>query len=260
VIHIPRGLPDYSDRVRLMEQTHSVTRIDRPAGTPDDHIQPMDQADLARLKLHSEILEFLLREMSKRRIVVLSAGNDGWRGKLSYPARIHSRGEDSLIVVGAVNRGGYKSGGSGKKTEWRDYISSYSNGRDSGSNMVHVLSDDGFALDKKRVAFDEQGRWANDYSYRPHLPPNENNNYSSWGLLTLDVRGSYGYAAGRLYDPPENYLGYETGDLYTVFGGTSAASALAAGLLSLHLQKLDPSEREIDESLIERLCCDAGLS
>lgn len=260
VIHIPRGLPDYAERSRFIQHTHSRTRIDRPRGAPDDHIQAGDQADLTRLLLHTGVFELLLKEMSKHRIIVLSAGNDGWKSRLAYPAQIHDPDQDNLIVVGAVNRDGYKADGSGKKNDWRNYISSYSNGSDSEKDMIHVLSDDGFALHKAHIAYDERGRSSTDYSYEPHIPEDKENKFSAWGLLTLDVRGSYGYAAGRRYDPPEHEPGVETGDLYTVFGGTSGASALAAGLLSLHLQLNYPNDGKIDGDLIRTLIGAAQLS
>lgn len=200
-----------------------------------------DQADLYRLMLHSKMFERILKAVSKHEeiCVVLSAGNDGWAGRLSYPARIHdSAGEDdNLIVVGAANRRAYDNP-VGHPGSWDDFISSYSNGRKAYGKLgtYHALSDDGFALDKDRVAYDQRGRYANDYSYEPHLPSGLHNSYSDWRLLTLDVRGSYGYAAGKRYDPPEYDDGKEVDALYSLFGGTSAASALVAGLISLLLQ------------------------
>ncbi len=221
-----------AEELAIRGLAEGAEEAERDASLPDD------QADFYRLMLHSKMFERLLAAVGKAGIyVVLSAGNDGWAKRLSYPARSAVNRDDKLVVVGAANRWAYDPP-TKNRLPWYEYISSYSNGRKDFVDLgvYHALSDDGFALDQERVAFDERGRDANDYSYEPHLPPGIPNSYSDWGLLTLDVRGSYGYAAGKRYDPPEYDDGEDLDALYTLFGGTSGASALVAGLISLWLQ------------------------
>lgn len=220
VILMPRGVPDPQAREAALAGSPQVTRIDSSAPeVAGARTQAGDHANLARLKRHQEIFERLVVYLSSRCYLVLAAGNDGWAEDLSYPAELRDRSEAAgLIVVGARNSEGA--------------VSSYSNGH-AREDLLWMVSDDGFIFDQSGVNFDpdsfvgDEIRTPADLAVQAPFP---------YGILATDPRRSYGYATSRHLDPPDADKGHETTGLYTIFGGTSAASALAAGMIALLLQ------------------------
>ncbi|TCO70279.1 S8 family serine peptidase [Rhodovulum euryhalinum] len=223
VIYIPRGLPDPAARAEMVEISGNGTRIDRPLVTAPDEVfvQDKDQALLSRLMAQKAIFEALLKMISSKRLVILAAGNDGLANDLSYPARlINEDGFGNLVVVGARNRSGR--------------FAAYTNGDGDGlkDKIFWMLSDDGEALDQRHYSIDRRGFYGTDFDYDT-IAPGRDNTFNPWSLLSLDVRGSYGRAATPGPEEPVGGKGTELSEIYTLFSGTSAASALVAGLASL---------------------------
>lgn len=224
VILMPRGITDIGKRAKTLENSERTTRIDAYS---DDITDPADQANLRRLAVHQAILEALLKAMSKEKWIVLAAGNSG-TSKLGYPANIQDPENDKLVIVGARNRRSYFA------KDWKKYVSTYSSGRDYP--ILHVLSDDAPVFDKSRIAFDEQTERVYEENFLMSPEQKATNTFSPWRILSLDLRGNYGYSAEGSDDAAEYDPGLDRASIYTLFGGTSAASSIAAGLISLHLQ------------------------
>jgi len=250
VILIPRGLPDMVQRNALQLTKSRMTRIDDPADAT--HIVPEDLAQNAKLVADGELFDALLAAISRYRYVVLAAGNDGIPGEVAYPANRQMQGTveaQQAVVVGSINHNGRPS--------------AYTNGSGPqiADKLLFMVSDDSFALDRDRASIDTRTRDGTDFDYTPHYPPGAENTFSPWAPLSLDVRGSYGYAASSNIDPPESDTGIDRGSLYTLFGGTSAASALAAGTIALLIQagKLS-ADTPAKLSEIKQVMTDEGLS
>ncbi|MEM9342265.1 MAG: S8 family serine peptidase [Pseudomonadota bacterium] len=225
VIYIPRGLPDIAHRASIQLSKSRATRIDDPGDTTV--VVDEDQAKYERLFADGELFDALLKAISKKCYVVLAAGNEAFPDRVSYPASAQLEddahaADQQAIIVGAMNFDGISS--------------AYTNGTDLKNRLLFVFSDDSFALDRSKASIDFTTREGSDFDYTPHYPPGKTNTFSPWAPLSLDVRGSYGYAASSNIDPPESDTGIDRGSLYTLFGGTSAASALAAGVIALLVQ------------------------
>lgn len=223
VIHIPRGLPYYAARQKVTVSPSRTTRLEADGEALVDE----DQASITRLQADSTLFEALLQKISEQRFVVLAAGNDGTPDLVSYPAAAFLSPADgaptdtNITVVGAQNRNGH--------------LSAYTNGENLTSKVLFLVSDDGFALDRDRVSIDETTYEGTDFDYRPHAD-GKPNTFAPWAPLSLDVRGSYGYAASHNVNPPDFEDGIDRGSLYTLFGGTSASSSIGAGLIALLIQ------------------------
>jgi len=223
VIHIPRGMPYYAARQMIAASPSRTTRLE----VDGEALVDEDQASISRLQADSALFEALLEKISEQRFVVLAAGNDGTPDKVSYPAAgFLSPAEGSptdtkITVVGAQNRSGH--------------FSAYTNGENLINKVLFLVSDDGFALDRDRVSVDQTTYEGTDFDFRPHAD-GKPNTFSPWAPLSLDVRGSYGYAASHNVNPPEYEDGIDRGSLYTLFGGTSASSSIGAGLIALLIQ------------------------
>ena len=221
VILIPRGVYDTASRAGLdVANARRGTRIDM-VGATDEELVDEDQAVRHRLEAETGLFESLLAAISEHRYVILTSGNDGFADRLAYPAST-LEAADTALIAGATNRRGFPS--------------SYSNGEALGDTVINVVSDDGTVIDRDRVHLDTDTREGSDYDFAPHIPEGLENRYSPWAPLSLDVRGPWGYAASARLDPPEYDDGVDLGSLYTLFGGTSAASSILAGAVSLLIQ------------------------
>lgn len=225
VIHLPRGIANPNERAAFLKDSPYTTRIDSAplARLPDS--MKADQAALSVLVAQQVILESLLTFLAGNVYLVLTAGNDGLSDVLSYPAAAFvSNGEagtQQAIIVGAKNANGV--------------VSAYSNGaKISEENVIlsYMPSNDSFAFDETHHSIDLRSLFWLPAAAIPKEPAT----YSPWGILSTDVRGGYGYAAGLADELPDDDDDEGPGALYTSFGGTSAASALMAGMISLLLQ------------------------
>lgn len=192
------------------------TRLDDPAS---DEYQ--------RLWAEKQQFENVLSVVSTLVPVVVSAGNDG-TAALQYPARLQKDCAPHLIPVGACTARGIKS--------------AYSNGKTEDANLLFAPSDDLEAVTAEHFRYerrDWRGRQLNMDIARPGVT----NAYTSFGVLAVDIPGVWGYSNTFDEDMEFNDEG-QSGDLsyteqhspaalYTVFGGTSAASSIVAGIAAL---------------------------
>ncbi|OCX66909.1 hypothetical protein BFP70_03525 [Thioclava sp. SK-1] len=217
VIVMPRGLPDPGARAAVNAGSPYLTRSEAEG---NETLRDTDLARLALLKSHQAVFEALLAKIAQERYVILAAGNDGLSQQVSYPGQVMLTNSSTVIVTGAVND--------------RDKLSSYSNVM---SGLLYMLSDDAFAVDDARFAVNTHSFTGSDYDYSPHTA--RENSFSPWGILTLDLRGSYGYASGLNEDPDIADEDFDSSGLYTLMGGTSVACSLMGGLVSALIQAGD---------------------
>ncbi|WP_371227336.1 S8 family serine peptidase [Roseovarius sp. 2305UL8-3] len=184
----------------------------------DIHLGDESLTDLVRqtsatqeeAELWSE-LAALIVNVSQTRPVVCAAGNANEENAI-YPANLASE-HNGIISVGSVNAKGFRS--------------SYSVTRNI---TVMAPSNDGEAFDAAEVRLDEQ-----DPLYDPIGVPvkNSNHKYSSYDVISTDVPGPAGYSDSPYHHATKDGSLREFGSYFCRFGGTSAASALVAGFLSL---------------------------
>ena len=92
------------------------------------------------------------------------------------------------------------------------------------------------------MRLDTEAARSRDHNFEIHreLPYVE---FAPQGVLTTDIPGHHGYSGGQLEGiQPPSVENLDRASLYTVFGGTSAASALVAGAVTL-LQSSKRPER-----------------
>ncbi|MEM6889643.1 MAG: S8 family serine peptidase [Pseudomonadota bacterium] len=231
VILLPRGVYDLPD----------TTQLDAEYGTEDPDRHPRftrltnkDSHDYDRLAQDKEEFEQVLAIISRLIPVVVSAGNDG-TDELQYPARLVKGTAPHLIVVGACTARGIKS--------------TYSNGQRIASHdgvTVFAPSDDQGEISQSVMRYNERDWRGRQLTLDVHTEDTDDriNEYSPFGVLAIDIPGTWGYSA--LFDEDLEYndegqsadlqytLQHSPGALYTMFGGTSAASSIVAGLLSTH--------------------------
>ena len=213
VIAMPRGALDIEGRAALAASPARRTRIEHDDGT---RLREDDRSALARLKEDAALLERLLRAIALRRYLLLAAGNEGWPDRVAYPAAAVI-GTPEALIVGAET-------GDGRPAP-------YSNGHKLGSRLLTFVSDDAEVADADDLRIDGQG--ARDWDFGLGT---EAAQVHPFAPLTTDLRGNWGYSASARADAPGYVRGELRPALYTPFGGTSAATALAAGTVALLVQ------------------------
>jgi subtilisin family serine protease len=163
----------------------------------------------------------------KKPIVICAAGNSG-KIALAYPACLSKAG--GVLAVTAQNAEGQTLG--------------YAPEVDTNLNMISVLSSSAVQYDEGALVFDP---WQSEDDAEmpakddPALKADMKKALPLEGLISLDVPGPFGYnPSPYAYTPPAVGPHLEIGSLYCHFSGTSAATAVAAGLLSLALQNQSP--------------------
>ena len=260
IILMPRGIDHIGDRAGVPGMQQNGSRIETNMtefdGTKENvgiPVRKSDQANRYRLAKDLAAFEDLIQKLSEKIFVVMAAGNDGRPDALSYPGSLIGEKRVSrppwkgkttkkcgkkLIVVTAENANGKPS--------------SYSNGSNiTNVNLLPMLSDDASVVRDGMVRIDTDTQFSDDYGFKAHEGAEENTDYSPWGILSLDVCGSYGYESGQTANPKEYGVDHDRQSLYTVFGGTSAASALVAGMISLLLQMGDVSKIPDDKAQLK---------
>lgn len=219
--------------------------IDAPNATDDPRFSRLM---VSRTRLaEKELFEALLRVISSLVPVIVPAGNSGPRG-LEYPATI-----PGLIVVGACTAYGHVA----------SYSSRPSDGRHDGIT-VYAPSDDREEVSEQEFRVAASGR--RDLRLpSPQLPKGPDGNeqmpnlYCPYGVLTTDIPGYWGYttmdgpvrdlyapagstdARKPLLEQPQN----QPAALYTVFGGTSAAASIVAGVVGQILAWAKASDKPL---------------
>ena len=203
VIVLPRGIPD------PFRRAPELFAMDLGNATLGDLVQPCPVSDRDRA-LWEELAELIVK-LSLRRPIICAAGNDNEDDGI-YPASLASD-HNGVIAVGAVNAKGWPCSFSPVSglTLWAPS----SDGTRFDSAEVR--------LDMRQPRYDQLGIPANTH----------NDRFSALQIISTDVPGQGGYAASP-YDGPEPDDGLrEYGSYFCRFGGTSAACAIVAGLLSL---------------------------
>lgn len=199
VILIPRSFPD---------PFRTVPPLTSEAGMLQELMPAFPTA--RERNLWDELAQLIV-SISMRRPIVAAAGNGQEVGGI-YPANLASE-FNGIISVGAVNAKGQVSGFS--------------------TNLgITVMgpSNDGTRFDRVSVRLDEQ---AADYPGRQCPSRNNNTNFSHFEIVSTDVPGRHGYSYSPFEseEPTEGLR--EFGSYFCRFGGTSAASAIIAGFISL---------------------------
>lgn len=161
-------------------------------------------------------VEAALQRVARKATVLCAAGNSG-PGLMAYPACLAGR-VDGLIAVTACDAHGA--------------LLTYAYDPKGQAQVIRTLSTQGPRYDRVQALLDP---WAErDASLK--LPGNTTA-FPAERILSLDPRGPRGYNPSPYrYTPPPDGPHLEIGSLYAAFSGTSAATAIAAGLLSLALQ------------------------
>ena len=234
-ILIPRAIEEMKDPA--IYESHE-------GGGVGDESDPRDNGNLRSLERWAEkqLFEKLLAEVSDRIPVVVAAGNSGGV-ELEYPAKLVDAGAPSLIVVGAVTanalRATYSSGHDpDAKGAERHKVTVYAPSDDREETSADNFRIFDLAWRSRRLSLDRfEGAVSEAEAF---------DRYAPYGVLSLDIAGQYGYDSSSEADldfredrtDPElkKVLAYpETlpRALYTLFGGTSAASSVVAGVVSL---------------------------
>lgn len=196
-----------------------------PLGMPQhQHVDKNEKTRLDnsnRVKRGWALFRKVIEAVSMDIPVVCASGNDG-RSELIYPASLAEDADNGIIAVGSVTYRGYRSG--------------YSN---YGPGLTVVApSDDGEVYNRHQMRLDKKASYATDFwtdNVHEHPTPDEIN-FSAERLVTLDVPGPRGYAAGSRVGAPVSSRANaidDPGSLYTEIGGTSGASAIVAGAVAL---------------------------
>lgn len=156
-------------------------------------------------------LSQLIISVSLKRPVICAAGNARERGGI-YPANL-ADADNGVISVGAANAKGL--------------IAGYS--QTDGVTLL-APSNDAERYDRLSVRLDVQ-----DARFPDRVCPAQNGNakFSYFEIISTDVPGRHGYSYSPFAsEEPQGAL-REFGSYFCRFGGTSAASAIVAGFVSL---------------------------
>lgn len=165
--------------------------------------------------------------LSQTSTVLCAAGNVA-TSQLVYPASLCTESGNKIWAVTACNDQGT--------------LLSYAPPLVEGARILKTLSTELPRSDREKVVIDP-------YTARlPELTQTDPGfeKVGARDLITLDPQGRQGYNPTE-YPSPENTHGtpfLEIGSLYTRFSGTSAATAVAAGLVSLGLTTSNDSDDE----------------
>ncbi|SFU22861.1 S8/S53 family peptidase [Mesorhizobium sp. YR577] len=216
VIHFPREAPD-PWRAPAYKQGYGDSRY-----TSINHAKPA-----------WDFFEKLFEAVSQDIPVVCAAGNDGLN-RVIYPA--NKAGEvNGVISVGSVT--------------YLANRSAYSNyDGDPGDNSLTIVapSDDEEAYTRHQFRLDREAPCWRDHNFYVYGNTIKKVAYASQGLLTVDIPGMHGYSEGFLTGTaPDDAENADRAALYTVFGGTSGASAIVAGAVALLQAKYRGSTKKL---------------
>ncbi|TYC51320.1 S8 family serine peptidase [Rhodobacterales bacterium] len=209
VILIPRDFPDPFRTPPLLEEELRLA---------SERVSISNREKTLWNELHT-----LTLALSRHIPIVCAAGNSGDEN-IIYPANLAAE-DNGIICVGAANSNGR--------------IAGYSSRGDAIT--VFAPSSDGERLDREETRLDLQNPGYPLFPDRIRTANDANENaFSHRDVISTDIPGRFGYNGSDPVDPYERtgtrhgaLLLRDFGSFYCRFGGTSAASALAAGFLSL---------------------------
>jgi hypothetical protein len=211
-----------ADVILLPRTVNDLSKVVPPGLPPSADLRATRFDEDDKLRDAKLCFEHLLAAIAQDRPVVLASGNEG-AGNPGYPASIARakrapNGADSLIVVGAANHLGLRS--------------SYSNGTYETGVTTYAPSDDEEMANTHAVRRDSTGELGPELRRAVNAGETDSGvDFSPFGVLALDVPGRL--AGGE--ELIDDVAALPRRLLYCRFGGTSAASALVAGLISLTL-------------------------
>lgn len=167
----------------------------------------------------------VLVEICKSQLVLCAAGNSG-ADEMAYPASL-AETTPGLIAVTACD-----TNGKPLMYAYRPQSEQTSRPQPKQTRIIATLSTQGTRYDSKKTFLDP---WA---EVDPYLekPPGDPE-FPKQRIISLDPRGRRGYNPSIYrHDPPTKGPHLEIASLYAEFSGTSAATAIAAGLISLAMQ------------------------
>lgn len=175
-----------------------------------------------------DLLELVLVEASKHTAIICASGN-GADNRPIYPASLSDSG-NGIIAVGARTANGNVAGYSPSE----NFVDIFAPSGDS-----ERLDRENQRLDTRSPHFDQDIHGLDDSQH--FRSDHKRTAFSVEDLVTTDVPGKYGYNGDP--DSLENVQDaiVDFGSYFCQFSGTSGASAVAAGFLSLaySLKKLD---------------------
>lgn len=218
VILLPRTIPDPKRQTPELSTTFGDTPLTQ-------HIR-QTAPNSTRETLWQELAQLMVN-VSLNRPIVCAHGNANEQEGI-YPANLADV-NNGIISVGSVNAKGYRSGYSVLH----------------GPTVV-APSDDAEVFNREEIRLDEQA-----HNYDERGVPKDNNNalYSHFDIIATDVPGAAGYSGSVFKTDPEDLGVRDVGSYYTRFGGTSAASSLVAGMISLGISSgaIDDTEDGISK-------------
>lgn len=206
-----------------------VICMPRGSDNPDKTPRPDPRKDPTSTRYDEDkagwaLLDAVLIAVSKRVPIVCAAGNSG-DDRLRYPALLASKDDNGIIAVGAVtalaNRSGYSNYG-------------------EGLTLV-APSNDSRVYNRHQQRLDWRDRAARSHNWLIHRGLDGGIvEFSHWAPVSLDIPGARGYKGGlasRRQDASRSD--------FTLFGGTSAASTIVAGVVALMCRAMPaPSDME----------------
>jgi subtilisin family serine protease len=216
------------DSIALVDSARTPNEIDTQSLRTRAMAKPQSVLD-GEAALHK-----LLEKIGEHRPVLCAAGNDG-SGRAAYPARM-ARKDNGIVAIGAYTANGQPCA---YTPEDADSITLFAPSGDV--EKLQRSSDGGYdlRLDPYRLRYDhrnDQGLFdqitdaAGALDHSRLMAPQQ--------IMTTDVPGPNGYnPSAYLQDPFASDDGTDTyldpSSLFCTFSGTSAATAIAAGMISL---------------------------
>lgn len=216
---IPISVSSTPNPNMLRQAVHYARLIDPDVVViADSWDRPKEADDLAGW----QAVEQAFLELCKSSIVLCAAGNEP-RNSLVYPAslsRSKNKGKGPW-AVGACDTDGADL----------SYSPDFQVINGLGHRMIKTLSSEHSRYDRDVKRFDP---WEN---VDPELKlPDGDSDFPPTNIVTTDVPGDAGYNPSPYrYTPDPDDCHYEIASLFCHFSGTSAATAIAAGLISLAL-------------------------
>lgn len=166
-------------------------------------------------------VEEVLKEISEDGIIILcAAGNEGDISDV-YPSKLSNKeGLKNLYTVTACDE-------KGKVLSYAPKFEA------DNAKALKSLSAESSRYDRDEVVL-SPWEYTNPIF---QVPSTDAEHFHYKHIISVDVPGRYGYSpSGFHYDPIKKGVHLETNSLYCSFSGTSAATAIAAGLVSLAIK------------------------